>query len=136
MFVERMINQGNLPLIERMMKLTAQRHELLADNIVNASTPGYQQKDVDVSKFQQMLLDRVDARRQSGPGMTSFDDLDPANFKNNPRMKGMLFHDRSNRSIETLMSDFSSNAIRYNLFTEMLRKQYGSFDNVLRERVS
>jgi len=136
MFIERMVNQGNLPLIERMMKMTARRHEMLSNNIVNISTPGYQQRDVNVQAFQKMLRERSAQRRVAGPGQIRFDDLDPTQMDSDGSKQGMLFHDRSNRSIEGLMSDFSSNAIKYNLFTELLRKQYGSFDNVLRERVS
>ncbi len=136
MFIDRMVNQGNIPLVERMMKLTAKRHELLAENIANLSTPGYQQKDLDVGAFQQMLRDRAARRRAGSPGTTSFDDLDPASLSVDGSGRGMLFHDRANRSVEALMGDMSGNAMKYNLFVELLRKQYGSFDNVLRERVS
>ena len=55
MFIDRLINQGNAPLLERMLDFTAQRHRLIGENVVNISTPGYQQKDLSIEKFQEML---------------------------------------------------------------------------------
>jgi flagellar basal-body rod protein FlgB len=133
MFIEKLINQGNAPLIERMMRFTAARHRLIAENIANVSTPDYQQKDLSMPAFQQMLRDRVAQRRGAPPGSVSFDDIE-AEMTNPDR--GILFHDRNNRSMEQLMSDLSGNAMRHNMFAEMLRKQYDGLHNVLKERVS
>ena len=52
MFIERLLNQGNAPLLEQMLKFTAARHRLIAENIVNVDTPGYRQKDLSLDKFQ------------------------------------------------------------------------------------
>ena len=65
MFVERLLNQGNAPLLEQMLKFTAARHKLIAENVVNISTPNYQQKDLSLEKFQEMLRDRVAVRRDA-----------------------------------------------------------------------
>ena len=133
MFIERLLNQGNAPLLEQTLKFTAARHRLIAENVVNASTPGYQQKDLSLEKFQQQLRDRVEERKHAGPGGMKIGDIEKP-IENPDR--NILFHDRNNRSIETLMSDWQQNGMAHNLFTELLRKQFTSIQDALKERVT
>ena len=133
MFIERLLNQGNAPLLERTLEFTAARHRLIAENVVNVDTPGYQQKDMSLEKFQAMLRERVEARRESGPGATSLDDL--SGELEHPE-RGILFHDGNNRSMEQLMSDQAKNALLHNMVVELLKKQYGAMESALRERVT
>ena len=132
MFIERLINQGNAPLLEQTVKFHAARHRLLAENVANASTPGYRQKDLSVDKFRQLLRDRVDAKRAAPPGTVSFDDVG-ADVERPAR--GLMFHDGNNRSMEQLMADQAKNAMMHNLCVELLRKQFASLEAALKERV-
>ena len=132
MFVERLLNQGNAPLLEQMLKFTAARHRLIAENVVNVSTPNYRQKDLSVEKFQKMLLDRVQEKKSSAPGSVGFSDIQ-AELEHPTR--GMLFHDGGNRSMEQLVTDQAKNAMTHNLVVELLRKQYTSLENALMEKI-
>ena len=132
MFIERLLNQGNAPLLEQVVKFTANRHRLIAENVVNASTPGYRQKDLSVDRFQAMLRDRVAVRKVSAPGTVSFDDIESE--VEHPT-RGILFHDGNNRSMEQLVTDQAKNAMMHNLAIELLKKQYGSLKNALMERI-
>jgi flagellar basal-body rod protein FlgB len=132
MFIDRLLNQGNAPLLEQLVKFTANRHRLIAENVVNATTPGYRQKDLSVDKFQRMLRDRVAVRDASAPGAVGFDDIESE--VEHPT-RGILFHDGNNRSMEQLVTDQAKNAMMHNLAIELLRKQYGSLKNALTERV-
>ena len=58
-----------LPLLEQMLRFTAARHQLIAENVVNISTPDYRQKDLSLDKFQQLLADRVDRETQLESGV-------------------------------------------------------------------
>lgn len=132
MFVERLLNQGNAPLLEQMLKFTAARHKLIAENVVNVTTPNYRQKDLSLEKFQEMLRDRVAVKNDAPPGAVGFADIqakieEPAN--------GILFHDGGNRSMEKLVSDQAKNAMMHNLVVELLRKQYSSLESALKERI-
>ena len=133
MFIERLINQGNAPLLARTLEFTAARHRLIAENVVNVDTPGYVQRDMSLEKFQAMLRDRVAMRRDGPPGATSFDDL--SGELENPE-RGILFHDGNNRSMEQLMSDQAKNALMHNMVVELLKKQFASLENALRERIA
>src|SRR5439155_20618183 len=101
MFIERLLNEGNAPLLEQMLRLTAARHRLLAENVANVDTPGFQQKDLSTEKFQAALRERVEERDSSSPGSVSFDDV--GMDAENPT-RNILFHDGNNRSMEQLMS--------------------------------
>ena len=132
MFIERLLNQGNAPLLEQTLKFTAARHRLIAENVVNATTPGYQQKDLSLEKFQGMLRDRVRERNDAPPGSVGFSDIQAKLERPNT---GMLFHDGNNRSMEQLVTDQAKNAMMHNLTVELLRKQYSSLESALKERI-
>ncbi|HRK30083.1 MAG TPA: hypothetical protein PLD59_03315 [Tepidisphaeraceae bacterium] len=133
MFIQRLINQGNAPLAEQVMRFTSARHKLLLENIANASTPGYRNKDLDINGFQQMLRDRVQHRRDAAPGTVGFGDIRPSEFEPNG---GLMFHDENNRSMEQLVTDGAKNALMHNLVVELLRKQFDSLKSALRERIT
>ena len=132
MFIERLLNGGNGPVIEASVRFAAARHRMLAENIANVDTPGYLQRDLSPEKFQALLADRVEQRNASHDGTTRFDDLD-GEIEN--ETSGVLFHDGNNRSMEQLMSDSAKNALFHNMMLEMLRKQFATIELALRERV-
>ena len=133
MFIERLINQTNAPLVEKVLGFASARHKLIAENIANVDTPGYRQKDLSEAKFFAMLRDRAAARRSgSAPGSLGYDDLNVG--VENPRA-GILFHDQNNRSMEQLASDQAKNGLLYMMAIELLKKQFSSMEAALKERV-
>ena len=133
MFIQRLLDQGNAPLLEQMLRFTAARHRLIAENVVNVDTPGYVQKDLSLEKFQGLLRARVERRHEAGlGGAEPFDDV-TAEIETPTR--GILFHDGNNRSMEQLMADQAKNAMMHNLAVELLRKQFQAMELALKERV-
>ena len=134
MFVERLLDQGNAPLLEQMLRFTAARHRLIAENVVNVDTPDYRQKDLSLEKFQALLRSRVGQRDEAGSGAEapSFDDV---TTEVETPTRGILFHDGNNRSMEQLMADQAKNAMMHNLAVELLRKQFQAMEMALKERV-
>ena len=134
MFIERLLDQGGVPVLEQTLRFAAARHKLLAENIVNVDTPNYRQKDLSVENFQAMLRDRVEDRREAGPGDGHAGFGDVAAELESPQ-RGILFHDGNNRSMEQLMTDQAKNAMMHNLVIELLRKQFQAMELALKERV-
>ena len=132
MFIERLLSQGNQPVIEASVRFAAARHRLLAENIANVDTPNYLQRDLDVQKFQSMLQDRVETRRATRDPSVRFDDL---GTEEQIETAGVLFHDGNNRSMEQLMSDSAKNALFHNMMLELLRKQFSSIEMALKEGI-
>ena len=133
MFIERLMNQTNAPLLEQVLQFTAARHRLIAENIANVDTPGYVQKDLDVRRFNAMLRHRVEERDQRSSGEIGFGDI--TSEVEHPT-RGILFHDGNNRSMEQLASDQAKNAMLHNLVIELLRKQFAQMDMALKEKVT
>jgi|SRR5436190_5347341 len=133
MFIERLLNQGNGPLLEQTLRFTEARHRLLTENVANASTPGYRQKDLSTEKFQAMLRDRVEERDDATPGSVGFRDI--VGDVEQPS-SGILFHDGNNRSMEQLMSENAKNALLHNLVVELMRRQFSSLEMAFKDRVT
>ena len=131
MFIDRLLSEGNGPLLEQWLHFTESRHRLIAENVVNISTPNYQQRDLNVNAFQNMLRERADARA-SGESVR-FDDI---SMDAQEPEHGILFHDGQTRSMEQLMTDQAKNAMIHNMTVELLRKQFQTMEMALRERVS
>jgi len=129
MFIDRLLNQGSEPLLEQTLRFTAARHRLIAQNVVNISTPGYQQKDLSVERFQRLLAERAEVADRSTPGTVSFDDVG-AEVENSRH--GVMFHDGQTRSMEQLMSDQAKNALMHNLAIELLRQQFQTLQAALK----
>ena len=112
---------------------TSSVHAGVNSVFVNASTPGYRQKDLSVARFQKALRDRVEKSNREPVGTVGFDDIGAK--VENPAA-GILFHDGNNRSMEQLMTDQAKNAMIHNMTVELLRKQFQTMEMALRERVS
>ena len=132
MFFQKPLNESDAPVLEQMLRFTAARHRLIAENVANLSTPGYRQKDLSLEKFQAMLGERVEQKHRGAPGAVDFSDIGAE--VENPR-RGILFHDGNNRSVEQLMSDQAKNAMMHNMVIEMLRKQFQTMEMALKDRV-
>ncbi|MGA3065941.1 MAG: hypothetical protein ABSF29_03750 [Tepidisphaeraceae bacterium] len=133
MFLDRLLNQGNAPLLEQWLQFTEARERLLAEDVANVSTPHYQQKDLSLAQFQSALRERMNLRDSSPPGAVRFEDI--SMDVQSPR-HNLMFHDGNNRSMEQLMTDQAKNALMHTLAVELLRQQYSVMEMALRERVS
>jgi flagellar basal-body rod protein FlgB len=133
MFIDRLMNQTNSPLLERVLQFASARHKLIAENMANVDTPGYRQKDLNEAQFFSMLRTRAADRAQAAPGTMTYDDI--ASDLETPS-KGILFHDQNNRSMEQLASDQAKNGLLYTMAIEILKKQFSQMEMALKERVS
>src|SRR5438270_182911 len=131
MFLDRLMNQTNAPLLEHVLEFTAARHQLIAENMANVDTPGYRQKDLDVGRFYGQLQRRVAERQEAVPGTVGFDDI---GFDARRAGQGLLFHDGNDRSMEQLTSDLAKNAMLHNMVIELLRKQFAQLDMALKDK--
>jgi flagellar basal-body rod protein FlgB len=131
--IDRLLSQSPTNVLEQTARFQARRHTVLADNLVNVSTPGYRQKDLDVEGFRDELRRRLSERDPSGAA-----DLRrlATGADQGPGRSGLVFHDGNNRSAEELLGDQAKNALRHNMNVELLRKHYSQFHMALRERVA
>lgn len=137
-------SSGALPALEKLVRFSAQRQQLIAHNIANISTPDFRQQDVSVSGFQESLRRAVQERRGRTGGMQgelrlakTREVMEKADgrLELTPRTPdgGILFHDRNNRDIERLMQDLAENAGVFRVATDLLKNQMDQLRAAIRE---
>lgn len=132
--IEGLFNSGSMPVLERMVQFTGQRHAVIADNIANLSTPFYRPKDLSVEKFQKHLRRAVEDRREGvmpRQGELRLNDTREFRFHQGhldarPEAldENIMFHDRNNRDLERIMQDLAENTLAHNAGIEMLKSEF------------
>ena len=132
MFIQDLVNADELPVLEQSLRFAAQRQKILAHNIANIDTPGFRTLDVSPGGFQRSLAKAIDARRDQWGGTRG--ELEWAQttelrknsrglleLKPTPTGDNILFHDRSNTSLEELMQGIQENTAAFALSAELMR---------------
>lgn len=145
MFIDQLSNADEMPVLRAAAQFAARRQTLIASNIANFSTPGYQEKDVSPQAFQAQLAKAVDARRDATGGSRGSIDLattdevrsDPdGNVVLTPKTPSgnILFHDRNDRDLERTMAAMAENVASFRLATDLLKNRAALLDAAIRER--
>ncbi len=121
MSIENMICGDSITTINKMMEMSMERQKTIANNIANASTPGYTRLEID---FQKELTAAVESR----------DSLQVSNVKGNlvldernkPDVNG------NNVVIPKEMNEMMQNNVLYNL----LAKSYGTRMKILKTAIT
>lgn len=136
-------NSGAAPALELLLRFASQRQRILAANVANIGTPGYQMKDVSVSAFQEQLNKAVEERRRKGStGPLELEDSQEVEMKDGELVlkarevnTGMRFHDGSNRDIERMMQAQVENSTVFRVTAELLKSKYDMMRSAIAERV-
>ncbi len=124
-----------IPLTEQVVGFTQARQNVLAGNIANLDTPGYQTRDLDVDTFRDQLQAVVEARRepdQSDPAAVEKANRNLAEIAKNP--ESILRHDKSNVGMEGQVSVMVKNQIEHNLALTIMNNQLQLLEAAIRER--
>jgi len=108
----------SLDALERLLDYHTARHNVLAANLSNAETPGYQPKDLVFSDAlsQAETMQRTDPGHIGGAG----GDLGPVEVRDDT--SGM---DANGVSLERQMAKLAANRLRYETGIELARRQIG-----------
>jgi flagellar basal-body rod protein FlgB len=150
---ERLATGSNFVALERALQFGAARHQIIANNIANWDTPGFRPVDVSVEDFQRQLGQAMAERQeQLLNGLGSDGEAAPdgglalegssqiaigANgleLNPEPIGQGILFHDGNDRSMERILQSLTENLMAFRFAATMVRKQFQSIDNAIRER--
>lgn len=145
MFFTDVVNSGTTPTLDAMLAFTEARHRVLAENIANIDTPGYQTRHLDPKRFQKALAGAIAERKETGSAglrieaTGEFEQDATGTLKFTPSdepAENVLFHDRTNARIERQMSNLAENAMMHQTATELLAGNYQSLLTAIRGRVS
>ena len=142
--IHGMFDSGALPVAERLVHFTSQRHTVLADNIANLSTPYFKPRDLNPESFQAALREAVERRRHTvSPTRRPLPlrDTHQLTFRPNgitgrpdPTNDNILFHDENNRNVDRIMQQLAENTMAHRLGTELVRNQLDMLRLAIRER--
>lgn len=140
-----MFSKGAIPVLERVLSFTEQRHQAIVSNIANVDTPGYRARDLNVNAFQSSLRDAIDRRREAHPRhffMRGSRDVQVTargfvRGRAQPRSgheADVLRHDKNDVSIEREMVELAKNTAKHNGAANLLAKKYSMLESAIRLR--
>ena len=124
------------------VKFAERRHQLLASNIANLDTPGYQTQDLSLEDFQAALGEQIAAGRTaeslggSSRGRVEGVAADQAQKHVREAMKQILYHDGSDVSLEQQVTSLSKNQAMHSTAIALLRHQMQQLQMAISESVN
>lgn len=137
------IGSSTTSALEQMASFTEARQKVIAENIANVDTPGYQHKNVDVADFQQALAQAMQDRSgDEGLARVSSDQVqytDAGQMVLRPdieQAENLTFHDGTNGQIEKDMTEMSRNLLLNQVSVDMLRHHYRMMETAIRGKTA
>ena len=144
--IESLFNSSTIPLLAKAAAFAERRHEVLAGNVANISTPDYRTRDLPVAEFRAALEEAVARKRpvdSSGKPAWSFSAGAPASGESFPQSlfqgleappKTITFQDGNNRSIEKEVMEITKNSLMQTVAIELMNVQLNRLQAVISER--
>jgi len=157
-----LLNPPNVALLEQVVAFAQRRHTVLAGNIANLDTPGYQVRDLSVEDFQARLREALAQAKQAPAGGSRQADAllrelvghspgwaaaagpaagaaksDPAKVlaEVSRNSKTILRHDLDNVGLEYQVTEMVKNQMQHNLALSLLVKQFRLLETAISGRV-
>ena len=135
---DALLQQTTLPILEQVVNFNQARHTILAGNIANMDTPGYQARDLSVGDFQGRLKKAIQSRQQRVAALSPGDiaALAPDNLAEVAREpQPILYHDGSNDGVEHQVTEMVKNQMQHNLALSIMGSQFRLLQTAISERV-
>ncbi|MEW6535855.1 MAG: flagellar basal body rod protein FlgB [Candidatus Auribacterota bacterium] len=107
-------------LLKKMMDLSTQRHDLIANNIANVNTPGFKRSEL---SFEQQLISALDSSDSA-----QIDDITADVVKPNVTP---VRHDGNNVDLNIELAQMAENTILYKLYAQFMKKRFDSLVNAM-----
>ena len=134
---EGLFHSTTIPILEQMVRFTQARHTILAGNIANLDTPGYQAKDLSVEDFQARMQKAIEAQQTAegelSPGETSAGVAPLAQVAKSSQV--ILRHDGGDVSLESQVTEMVKNQMQHNLAISIMQNQYHLLQTAISERL-
>jgi flagellar basal-body rod protein FlgB len=135
---EGLFHSTSIPVLEQMVRFSQARHTILAGNIANLDTPGYQAKDLSVEDFQMRMQKAIEAQHAAGgemsPGEMGAGSAVPmAQVAKSSQV--ILRHDGGDVSLESQVTELVKNQMQHNLAISIMQNQYHLLQTAISERL-
>jgi flagellar basal-body rod protein FlgB len=131
-----MFQSTTIPVLQEVVAFTQVRQTVLAGNIANVDTPGYQAKDLSVEEFQDRLKAAIAARDQAEPSSPG----EPAGGAGllaqvSTAAGSLLRHDLGNVNMEGQVTEMVQNHMQHNLALTLMTDQFHQLQTAISEKV-
>jgi flagellar basal-body rod protein FlgB len=137
MLSNAMFSSTSIPVLEQVVNFAQARHSVLAGNLANIDTPGYKTRDLPPAEFEARLRKAIDERDRMqsscetrSPSCVPFDPVAQVSDD----LKGILYHDESNVSVEHQVAEITKNQTQHNLALSILNSQFRQLQAAISER--
>lgn len=160
MLIDHALGTSMQPILEQAAAFAERRHDVLAGNLANVSTPGYQTRDLPVEEFQTALRKALESRLvapesasvpeagassgESSRGLWTWNGAtEGQSAQPFPRelfsavkapSRTATFQDGGNRSIETEIMELTKNSLMQTMAIELMTSQFNKLQAVISER--
>lgn len=134
--LSNLFQSTTIPVLEQVVSFGQARHTVLAGNIANVNTPGYEARDLSVEDFQQRLKEAIDQRHEGtagSPGELTAQKPLMAEVANSSQ--SILRHDLGNVDMETQVSEMVKNQMQHNLALTILTDQFRQMQTAISGKV-
>ena len=132
--IDDIINRTSIPILHKILNLSARRQDAIASNVANKTTPGYQRKDV---AFDEVLSDSVN-RGQFKMIRANARHITPVSKQHTPvlqtlqELKGQ--EGNNNVNIETEMAESVKNLQLYSTAAKLINGKFRSLQACIKGR--
>ncbi len=140
-----MLQNTTLPMLEQVVNFAESRHGVLAGNIANIDTPGYKTRDLSLEKFEESLKSALTHQRTTpapfvSPGLTAVrgpqnKTVDEAWRDVRESTKHVLYHDKSDVSLESQVTEIAKNQGMHNMAISLMSNQFRMLQAAISERI-
>jgi flagellar basal-body rod protein FlgB len=134
---DAILQQTTVPVLEQVVNFGQARHIVLAGNLANMDTPGYQARDLSVDDFQGRLKRAIESRRERSAAVSPGDiaHREPENLAQVANQsQPILYHDGSNDGVEHQVTEMVKNQMQHNLALSIMGSQFRLLQAAISER--
>jgi len=133
-----LFQSSTIPVLQEVVSFSQARHAVLAGNIANMDTPGYQARDLSVEDFQARLKEAIDDRDQAPVGSPGDAELAPKPLMAEvaKSSRSILRHDMGNVDMESQVTEMVKNQMQHNLALTILTDQFHQLQTAIRGTVT
>ena len=136
--IANLFESTTIPVMEQVVNFAQKRHGVLAGNLANLDTPGYQVRDLSPQAFESKLK-KVLEDRQKTATQVSYGDLsrqiESPLGKISGELEDFLYHDESTGNLETQVAAISKNQLQHNLALSIMTSQFRLLQAAISEKV-
>lgn len=132
--IHSMLHSTAQAALEQNVAFTEARHGVLAGNIANFDTPGYRVRDLPPELFHERLQAAIESEQSGSDDLRSANRVELKIDEVAESMRGILFHDDSNGSLEHQVAELSKNQLRHNTAIAVMSHQFRLLEAAISEQ--